>query len=69
MGYVEYLSGTGIRFVDKKRGPDINDLKQQYDQILAGFSDKKRPGKESKINGTFQAVSERLEKQEGFVFE
>ncbi|MBU3978406.1 PcfJ domain-containing protein [Patescibacteria group bacterium] len=68
MRNIERLSGAGIRFVDKKREPNINDLQRQYGKILAGFSDKNRPGKESKISDTFQIVSERLEKQEGFVF-
>ncbi len=68
MRNVEHLSNVGIRFVDKKREPDINELQRQYDQILAGFSDKNRLKKESKISGAFQFVSGRLEEQEGFVF-
>ncbi len=69
MGNVEHLSGTGIRFVDKKREPDINEIKEQYGRIMAGFSDKNRPGKASKISNVFQIVGERLKKQESFVFE
>lgn len=68
MRNAEQLSGQGFRFVDKKREPDINEIKGQYGRIMAGFSDKNRPGKETKINGAFHGVSERLEKQEYFIF-
>lgn len=61
------------RFVDKKRKPDFDEkyiqkLNQQYDRILAGFSEKNRPEKEQLIKGTFQNLSERLREQEGFIY-
>lgn len=65
---IEQLPEAGIRFVNKKSEPDIIDIKQQYNRIMAGFSDKNRPIKESKINGAFRFVSERLVRQDGFVF-
>lgn len=66
---IEQLPWTSIRFVDKKREADINDIKGQYSQILATFSDKNRPKKEANINETFRTVDNRLSKQEGYVFE
>jgi len=69
MGRIEQLSGADIRHVNKKREPDIVNLQGQYDQIMASFSDKNRPGKASKINETFGNVSGRLVKQLGFIFE
>lgn len=68
MRNVEYLSRPNIRFIDKKRQPDIASLQRQYDQVLGGFSDKNRPEKERIIKSAFQTLNERLRERESLVF-
>lgn len=46
----------------------LQELNQQYEQILAGFSDKNRPEKERIIKETFGTLNERLLGQEDFIF-